>query len=131
MFYKADIHVYTYADIHKLIHIHTSRQTCTTYVPYIHTHRHPCSTHTHARKQLSNTKTKTNREEQFYLPGIAFCFMLGWNRTAVCPNGLRFIPVIFFKDSRALRGSLYAPGAGVIVFVSPNLQNQHSKVIQN
>ena len=40
------------------------------------------------------------------LPGTDFDLFVGWNRTDVCPNGLRFIPVTFFKASKAFRGSL-------------------------
>lgn len=56
------------------------------------------------------------------IPGVFRTWCVGPNRTAVCPKGLLFRPVIFFNESSAVRGSLYAPGAGTIFFPAPNLR---------
>jgi len=56
-----------------------------------------------------------------YLPGASAARRLRSKRTDVCPKGLRFKLVIFFIDSRALRGSLYVVGGGASDFMVENL----------
>ena len=66
------------------------------------------------------------------LPGFFLIWTFGSNRTDVWPNGLLFNPVTLFIDSKALRGSLYAPGAGVTFLSGVNLwKNHHSYTVIN
>lgn len=43
------------------------------------------------------------------------------NRAALLPNGVFFNVDVFFKDLKAVRGSLYVPGPGVVDFTGANL----------
>ncbi len=65
-------------------------------------------------------------------PGVAFDLFSGRKRTAVRSKGFFFTPLLFFRISRAQRGSLYAPTGGVSSLTGLNrYRKQHNTEIRS